>query len=99
MSATYTKLRDGSWGIRGPAAEIQSYKNVTVTKKDGTSKTEMVVSVVWSGNGVSIATIAKLENKGGYGASRRRRQDEDHEDCLSIGWCGSHGCYMAPRNR
>lgn len=54
---TYTKLRDGSWGVRGPVSEVTS-GTVRVAKKDGTVRTEMVTRVVWTGNGVALATIA-----------------------------------------
>lgn len=56
MAATYTKLRDESWGVRvvGPAQPGP----IEVTKKSGETKTETIVAVVWSGNGVSLCQIA-----------------------------------------
>lgn len=47
-NATYTQLRDGSWGIRvlGTALENQT---ISVRKKDGTEKTETVRRVLWTG--------------------------------------------------
>lgn len=53
---TYTKLRDGSWGLRGDG--LAAGAKVTVTKKSGESKVETVGKVLWTGNGVSLATIA-----------------------------------------
>ena len=54
---TYTKLNNGSWGVRvrGTAAKGQK---VTVTKKDGTTKIETVSAVLWSGDGVTLCAIA-----------------------------------------
>ena len=54
---TYTKLRDGSWGLRGK--NLTSGQTVTVTTKAGKSKTECVGKVLWTGpDGLSLATIA-----------------------------------------
>lgn len=53
---TCTKLRDGSWGLRG--ANLTPGATVTVAKKSGETKTETVGRVLWTGNGVSLATIA-----------------------------------------
>lgn len=93
MAATYTKLRDGSWGVRidGPAVAGQT---VTVTKKSGESKAETVAAVVWSGNGVSVCSIggrpdgpltpAQLlaaKPARGYGRSRRRDCDDHCRGC------------------
>lgn len=57
-NATYTKLRDGSWGIRATAA-VSPGSLVTVTKKSGESKSETVDRIVWSGNGVWLCSIRK----------------------------------------
>ena len=54
-TCTYTKLRDDSWGIRA-TSEIKAGQVVTVTTKAGVSKTETVGKVLWSGNGVWLAT-------------------------------------------
>jgi hypothetical protein len=54
---TWTKLNDGSWGIRGDANTIRQGATVTVTKKSGESKTVQVAHVLWTGNGVAIAKV------------------------------------------
>lgn len=46
--ASYTKLRDGSWGVRADGA-VKAGQSLTVTKKDGTYKVERVSRVLWSG--------------------------------------------------
>lgn len=56
MSVTYSKLRSGDWGIRS-TTELQPGQSVTVVKRDGGKKTETVDKLVWSGNGVWLATI------------------------------------------
>lgn len=72
MNATYTKLRDGSWGLR-----IQGIANnlhaVTVTKKSGETKTEYVDRIVYRGNGIMLATIARKP--------RRVSREEQCEMC------------------
>ena len=78
-NATYTHLRDGSWGVRlvGNARENQS---VAVTKKDGTTKTETIARVLWTGRDsksnqtISLCSIAQNGNghssSGGHSARR-----------------------------
>lgn len=59
-TATFTKLRDGSWGLRivGPNA-VEPGQTVTVTKKSDETSTERVGEVIWSdGKGVTLAKIA-----------------------------------------
>lgn len=62
---TYTKLRDGNWGVRGPADQVLEGMRVVVTKKSGATKNETVGRIVWSGAdrrtglNISIAEVAK----------------------------------------
>ncbi len=65
----YTKLKDGSWGLRG--AGLTEGTSVKVTKRSGQTKTETVGHVVWSGSGVSVARIA-AKNGNGNGRYTRR---------------------------
>ncbi len=57
---TYTKLRNGSWGVR-----VEGYCRtglvVTVTTKGGKKKHETIDKIFWSGNGLSICSIVKKE--------------------------------------
>lgn len=55
-TTTYTKLRDGSWGIRG--RNLTAGHVVIVAKRDGSTKQEMVSRIVWTGDdGTQIAAI------------------------------------------
>lgn len=74
MNATYTKLKDGSWGLRG--AGLTAGARVTVTTKAGVTKTETVGRVLWTGNGISIATIAAAARTSRRNYSRRNEDDE-----------------------
>lgn len=62
MRATYTKLRSGAWGIRieSDTKPVEG-TDIEVTKKDGTVKTEPLVKIVWSGDGLYICAIAAQE--------------------------------------
>lgn len=54
---TYTKLRDGSWGLRAQGS-LTAGQAVSVRKKDGSAKTETVGRILWTGDGITLATIA-----------------------------------------
>src|SRR4029077_1690533 len=70
--STYTKLRDGSWGVRSDV-RVSAGDTVTVRKKDGASKQETVRAVLWSGpdsktgHTVWLCSIAQREQRSGYG--------------------------------
>jgi len=83
--ATYTQLRDQSWGVRviGTVAAGQA---VVVTKKDGTLKTEIVARVLWSGHDSKTGTVVSLCS---IGSSRRQGR----------GICVSCGEQCNPRYR
>jgi hypothetical protein len=58
MAATFAKLRDGTWGLRGPVAEVVPGATVRVTRRDGSAKSEVVGTIVWRNDEVALATIA-----------------------------------------
>lgn len=68
---TYTKLRDGSWGIRS-TEELNPRSIVYVTKKSGEEKAETVGTLVWSGNGVWLYTVGGRSSSSSYGRGRGR---------------------------
>jgi hypothetical protein len=84
---TYTKLSNGNWGLRIQSGQtrIQSGDSIVVTKKSGETKNEKVGKIVWTGNGVTLATIAPLPARyGSYstiGERTRERMDR-------TGWTG-----------
>lgn len=82
-TATYTKLRDGSWGIRAPFP-VTAGQAITVTKKSGESKTEKISRVLWSGDGITFCAIVKLTSgaAGTYRRSSGRRSGRyECEEC------------------
>lgn len=76
MATTYTKLRDGSWGIRSTET-LTAGRGVTVVKKSGECKTETVGKILFAKEGISIATIAttctERQYDAGYGRGRKVR--------------------------
>lgn len=57
--ATYTKLQSGNWGIRLTGSESipAPGDKVTVSKKDGTTKLEIVDKLVHQGDGYALCSI------------------------------------------
>lgn len=96
MTATYTKLKDGSWGIRVVSVtKVTPGAAVTVTTKAGKQKTEVIGKVLWTGNGVNLCTIASStqsrsssRDNGAYDGScancrfARQRGQEACRQCL-----------------
>lgn len=78
---TYTKLKDGSWGIRS-TVKLTKGGQVSVTKKDGSIKTETVKAILWTGDGITLASIGS-NGHGGRQYGRRR--------CITDGNCSSFG--------
>jgi hypothetical protein len=81
MSATYTKLKSGEWGLRIEGT-AKPGETVTVRKKSGEQETRTVGKVVWSGNGISLCTVA------GAPAARpgsRRPRSRGGEVCQECG--------------
>lgn len=104
---TYTKLKDGSWGVRATGGQhLTAGATVTVAKRDGTTKTETIKAVLWSGDGVTLASIAAGKSAGknydpqkfnGYGARRGgySKACVTGGNCSSFGSgrsCGGHDC-------
>lgn len=61
--STYTKLRDGSWGLRvqGTATPGQA---VVAVKRSGETKVETVARVLWTDGSVSLCSIAASRTRG-----------------------------------
>lgn len=53
----YAKLRSGDWGLRGPVELLIEGQVVTVTKKSGEEKSEVVGRVIWHNEETAIAAI------------------------------------------
>ena len=81
---TWTKLRNGSWGIKG--FDLTEGGQVTVTKKSGETKTATVGKVLSTGtDGMSIATVATAA----HSRSTYTRPTSSHR-CEECGRSGAH---------
>lgn len=56
---TYTKLKSGDWGVKGQVPAPTEGGTVTVTKRDGTSKNEVIGKIVSTENGTWVAEIVR----------------------------------------
>jgi hypothetical protein len=100
---TYTKLKNGNWGIRvdGPAKAGQG---VEVYTKAGDGKVETIERVLWSGpdaktgKTISLCSIAPRPQRTSNfysGATYTRRECKTGGMCSSIGNgrnCGAEDC-------
>lgn len=98
--ATYTKLKDGSWGVRAQG-KVTVGASVTVTKKDGSTKVETVKAVLWTGpdsktqQTISLCAITQRENAHQPGTCSEcgERCNPRYRRCLNCvdGGGGAHG--------
>jgi hypothetical protein len=92
MTNTYTKLRDGSWGVRS-TEEVRPGQVVTVIKKSGDTKVETIKTIIWSGNGVWICSIVPKPARQGCSRCCRTatRTTQIWEECDH---CGCEPIYI-----
>lgn len=72
----FKKLRDGSWGIAGPADKILGRNITTVTKKDGSTVEVGVGAIVFDNENGFV--IARTRRRSGGG---RRQGNEPCAEC------------------
>lgn len=88
MTATPTKLRDGTWGARVQGT-VQSGDRITITTRAGKSWTAVIARVVWTGQGVSLVATGSAPRPQ---AQQRNRQTGS--SCCPTGytWADHHAC-------
>lgn len=74
----YRKTKSGQWAVMGPADVVRPGATVTVTKADGSTKTERIVSVGKPFDGLVYGYPAPREHRssGGYGRGYTPRDCE-----------------------
>lgn len=98
---TYTKLKNGDWGIR-VIGSAQPQSKVTVQTKSGASKQETVDKILWmgtdkhSGKKISLCSIVRAGSTDSYG-NRIRNGDSYRAGVTAPGgrkcnYCGSREC-------
>ena len=93
-SISYAKLKDGSWGVRGPVALIVDGASVVVHKRDGKTQNETIAQVLWSGDGVAVAAVVVRSprvQRNGEGNGARRRGGGCHTDGNCSSMCSPTG--------
>lgn len=90
---TYTKLKDGSWGLRieGSATPGQT---VSISTKGGAVKTEIVGAVLWTGKDNKTKQTISLcsKSEGSLAKSYRRPGDGGPRGSQPCYMCGSYYC-------
>jgi hypothetical protein len=92
---TYRKTRDGEWVAFGPISAIKPMTVVTVTKRDGSTKTEEIVEVgktfVVGGERMRYGYLYKpATSRNGYSASYSCADCQDIEDAGDGRGCSRH---------
>ncbi len=82
---SYRRTQRGDWVVMGPVSQVQPRSNVTVTKKDGSTKVEFITKV-----GSPFST-AQGQMVYGYLAPRTVRTESDLEDDWSFTRSGAWG--------
>lgn len=88
MATTFTKLRDGTWGLRS-TDRLTAGQEVLVEKRDGTTQTAMVGRVLWSGDGVTLASIADDGSREKASNARGGRRSHGGSICAACGRSGA----------
>lgn len=57
--ATWTKLRNGTWGARGDAGAMAAGEQIEITTRAGKVTVATVERVVWTDGQVAIAAVAE----------------------------------------
>ncbi len=89
MTATYTKLRSGDWGIRVQGdgctiASLHSGLSIAVAKRDGSTRHETIDRVVWRDGRTAICAIRAQSRN-------RSRSNDGLRDAYRHGWDGKIG--------
>jgi hypothetical protein len=74
IKATYAKLLDGSWGLRLAVADgnLPVGQQITVSKRDGSSKTETLGEIIHRGSDYVLAKIGGGQRTSSYGSRYAR---------------------------
>ena len=81
LTASPTKLRNGTWGARVESESAKSGDEVTIRTRAGKEWIARIERVVWSGNGVAIVSTVSAPR----GGSSRRPARASNGECI----CGA----------
>jgi len=93
LNATWSKGRQGDWLAR-VAGAAQPGDQAIVRSLDGREKTVRLGRIVWSGEGVTLATIAREGEGEGGGQPAAQAGGGQRGRGVRAGWrpCGYPGC-------
>jgi hypothetical protein len=79
MAISFSKLKNGQWGLRGTGIKIGVPS--IVTKRDGSVSTAVASAILWTGeDGTQLASIASA-NKNGNTFTREREDRGYCDEC------------------
>lgn len=82
---TYTKLRSGEWGVRVDG-KASAGTSVTIVKRDGGTKTEIIARVLWTGVDKRTGRMVSLCAIGGRNSTRTSgRRGDGRTRCVECG--------------
>jgi hypothetical protein len=89
ITASPTKLRDGTWGARvaGPAAEGDT---ITITTRAGKTWQAEIERVLWTGDGVSICATASIDRPAHQASRPSRRYGPSHGNAAQVAGYSSY---------
>lgn len=88
MKATFTKLKNGDWGVR-VEGEVTEGQSIVVTKKDGSTDVKTIQKVLWNKDGISLCSIEQIKTKYYNGCSCP--QDCCRPRCSCPSYCNCRG--------
>ena len=68
---SFSKLNDGSWGLRGQGSAPSIGSAIVVSKKDGSVKVESVAAIVWQDGKTWIGRIGASASAAKPAAAKR----------------------------
>lgn len=86
MNATYTKLSNGTWGIRVSGIAVEAGTKITVCKQSGETKSEQVERVLWTGPDRKTGETVRLCSIAARSSSSEpsRRYGRGHGSAASV---------------
>jgi len=79
MTAIYTKLRSGDWGLKITEDEVCEGEIVVVRKKNGSTNYETIGKIIYECGSYTICTIIKPSQSGNYSELKEREGHYDNK--------------------
>ncbi len=63
MTATWTKLKSGKWGVRITGGKSKSGESINVETRNGSTSMVVLGRMLWRNNGVAIYTVTERKDR------------------------------------